>query len=83
MNGGRVHIRLPFLDNNIFQGVIFPQTAKLTPSFIQIHSEEYYFPVDTRHKLNVLCTFNLRLVSTGLNIFAQGNITEKLLSQIV
>ena len=58
-----------------------------------MYSEEYYLQVDTERKLNVymafrrrprrllnvLCTFHLHPRSTGLNTFAQSNITEKLL----
>ena len=36
-----------------------------TPKFSEILRLMSNFPVDTRRKLNVLCMFNLRPVSTG------------------
>ena len=33
------------------------------------HKGDYAYPVDTGHLLNVLCTFNLRPVSTALKEF--------------
>ena len=39
---------------------------------------ETFFPVDTGHKLNVLCTFNLRPASTGL-LVGKKKINYKLI----